>query len=409
MMRILSTVIVIVLSLSLCPLMASPASATASGDITVSGNHFHAGGIDITGSFIGICDTTLIPYAIWGFIDGQEMYQGMNQNFPGPEGEDGDINADSITELFHSYFWYMEHFGITLLRTGAYDAWATEIMRDAYLNHYAQYHALLDIMLDEAASRDIYVEIVLAGCAEWPTYDYDSTGLVFNEESGAYANYTDYCQGMFSMIVDKEALFAWDVYNEPDHDYAYYGHWQANGDMAGFHSWASNVSADLCPLTDTIVDMGTGGGVMAHWTEASWDLLTGETGFDIQHIHVYASAEDDYLVEDRLTWAMGAGKPLLIGELGRNDVYPIVRWDWFETMLLATADPKQTAWCTLSLRGTDGYPYYGDVPSPETPTPTIPDEWESEGLSMAQWSTFAVVGFLFAFCLMVFQLGSRRH
>ena len=354
-------------------LIATP--ALAMGMVGVSGEDLTIDGERASG-LGGVDESTALIFALQAYCHGQVEDWGRNMNFPGPD--TGQLDCDSLLELWHQYFWLCDHYDLGLVRIGASDMWGSKVMHEAWLWHRAAFMDVLSTMLHEAEEHGVYVCLVLAGSQQYPLYAFGGSGSVLDSSSQAYANYISYCTDVISNVDamnSTAALFSYDVWNEPDHLSVNKAYWA--GDQLMFRRWAEGVSSDICPLTEHIVEMGTGGytglgGLWPTWSFSSFLNITGLTGFDVCHLHFYASAQADYLVTDPLNWSAAVGKPLHWGELARNDVYPLQRWSWFESKL---AESGADAWCNMVLRGMEGYPFTGSIPEDlELPTEDGGDE-----------------------------------
>jgi len=341
-------------------LIATP--ALAMGTVEVSGEDLTIGGVSAS-SLVGVDESTALVFAVLAHCEGQVQYWGKNMNFPEPD--TGTLECDELIELWHQYFWLCNYYDLNLVRIGFQDKWATGIAYTAWTNHQAMFLEVIDVMLHEAAEHEVYVELTLAGSQEWPAYTFGGSGNAFDVTSTAFRNFIIYESALINAtdaMDNHTAIFAYDCWNEPDSNQMNAAYW--DGDQVLFREWAENVSSRICPWTTHIVDMGTGGGNLFGWGYDSFYNMTGGTGFDICHMHIYGSVEDEYLIADRLDWASTVGKPLFIGEIARNNVYPLQRWSWFESRLVENG---ADAWCNMVLRGTEGYPFTGSIPGDEEP------------------------------------------
>lgn len=347
-------VVLMALGLLTIGITATPsASAATLGRVGASGTSITVGGVPISTSFVGFDDTTILAYAVRAFISGITSDAGKNMNFPVPDV--GKLTVSTVDQLWSSFFDCAHHYGFNLVRISNGDAWSTRISYDAWVNHTAAFYAILDSMCHWAEESGVWVCLNLVGTQGYPFYAFGGTGSVLDlsKASGtAYNHYLSFLQGVMAHLESSDAIFSFDVWNEPDCDTVNTQYW--HGDTHAFHVWASQVANDTTPLSTHLVEMGVGaGGYLCGHNEADFDAVTGDVGFDLCHCHVYGWAEDEYLITDRLSWAEDAGKPLHVGELANNSVYPLVRWGWWESTF---ADDGGQAFCSMVVRGTPGYP-----------------------------------------------------
>ncbi|MEM0448693.1 MAG: hypothetical protein QW520_02600, partial [Methanomassiliicoccales archaeon] len=316
--------------------------------------------------FVGVDDTTVLVFAVLAHCYEESSFWGKNMNFPSPDDEV--LKCGSLADLWHQYFWLCNYYGLNLVRLGASDMWGTKVLFEAWRDRTSSFYEVLNEMLRQANEHGVWVCLVLAGSQEYPAYNFRGEGSVFEVGSEAYVNYIEYCAAIMSVMDTSDysrAIFSYDCWNEPDHLSVNKAHWK--GDQMKFRHWAENISSTLCPLTENMVEMGTAGyagagGLWSEWGLGSFLNITGLTGFDTCHLHLYASVEKTYLITDPLNWSAYVGKPLHWGEVAKNDVYPLQRWAWFEERLL---EQKAFAWCNMVLRGTPGYPFTGTIPPHE--------------------------------------------
>ena len=407
---------ILVALIALLPLVAS--SAHALPEITVSWEYsyperFYADGAPLTIPLVGVVDTTAFVYAVDAHCNGQTANWGKNMNFPDDSG-DGFDDVDNLSAFWHSFFYCCEYYDLNLVRLGANDAWATELVYSAWVDHEAEFYEVIDAMLLEADRHGVYVELTLAGSQEYPAYDFEGTSEIWDythTPGTAYYNYWQYAKDVITTVDDMDnasALFAFDAWNEPDHNSINTNYW--GGDQEEFLDWAQYLANDLTPLTTKLVDLGTAGVAdLWDWNFESFYNCTGGNGFDICHWHYYASAEDDYLVTDPLGWNASVYKPLFVGEVANNSG-DLHRWTWYEETFFANGG---MALCHMVLDGTDDYPFTGEIPphepipEPEPEPEPEPDEGAAATLTMGEWTMYATVGFIFAAMLIVWQ-SSRR-
>jgi len=196
-------------------LIATP--ALAMGMVGVSGEDLTIDGERASG-LGGVDESTALIFALQAYCHGQVEDWGRNMNFPGPD--TGQLDCDSLLELWHQYFWLCDHYDLGLVRIGASDMWGSKVMHEAWLWHRAAFMDVLSTMLHEAEEHGVYVCLVLAGSQQYPLYAFGGSGSVLDSSSQAYANYISYCTDVISNVDamnSTAALFSYDVWNEPDH------------------------------------------------------------------------------------------------------------------------------------------------------------------------------------------------
>jgi hypothetical protein len=332
--------------------VTAPAQAaelgTSNGELTVDG-------AELSDPLYGVCDTTVLQFAILAYINGETQCKGKNQNFPGPGGTiSPNYNADI---MFNQYFGICEYYDLNLVRIGAGDKWGSQIQFEAWYYHHDAYISLLETMARQAANHGVWICLVLGAAQEWPVYQYGGSGVVFDTGSTAYSNYIAYCRDVMSELDDEDGIGMWDMMNEPDYDLVYTSYWSGNGGKAAFNTWSSSVAEDTAGASSHPRTMGTAGqGAMFSFSQSDFDLATGTCGFEVLHRHYYATAHDSYLFADPEAWAADIGKPLLWGELGYNAGNTYVRWDWAEAQIYAAGGQAITS---MVLDPYPGYPYTG--------------------------------------------------
>ena len=357
-------------------LVPNTVEATALPAIGVSGTHITVGGVNAASTFKGFDETTGLVFALDVYCNGHTQHYGKNQNFPAATTStyQAQLNVATLGQFWYAYFWFCAHYGFQTVRIGAADIWGTTIMYQAWKDSQVKFFQVLDEMCAYADARGIYLDITLAGAQEWPSYAFGGSGNVYTHShvaGTAYQNYYLYAKSVlnhFNSSAHNNAVFSIDVFNEPDHDIVNTNFWA--GSDATFQAWAHNVALDLTPQSSHIVDMGIGGqGNLFSFNYANFLNATGLSGFDVVHRHYYASANDNYLFDSPNTWADLVGKPLIWGELAKNNVYPVVRWTFAEARISSNLDG---AWYAMALGGTTGYPYVGNYPIAEA-APPAPD------------------------------------
>lgn len=326
--------------------------------IGVSGTNFTKDGVPFGTNerLVGVDDTTAWVFAINAYCNGVVGDWGKNMNFPSEGGQM--MNISTLTQLWNTYFWYANYYNLNIVRFSSGDDWATEICYLAWLNHPTEYYQVLYDMMKQAWSVGIYIDLNMAGSAEYPLYNFAGTGTVFDLSHSvgtAYHNYLDYLNATMiycDACIFTDAIFSYDVWNEPDHNSVNTGYW--SGNQIAFRTWAKEVCNDTIGMSTHIIEMGVSGqSNLFGWGYNSFYNATGSIGFDVCDRHYYANAEtNDYLIHDPIGWANTSGKPLVWSELGKS-ITPLTRWSWFEGELISHG---AKVWCNMVLTGTDGYP-----------------------------------------------------
>jgi hypothetical protein len=349
--------------------LVGPGQAALPSVVGISGQHLTIGGVNETQSLVGVNDTVAFAFAVDAYVNGHTAELGYNMNFPGFFGYPNNIKiqVSNVSQFFYAYFWFCAHYGIRLVRFSCGDSWATGLVYQAWLHHPAQYYQLLDILLQRAWSRGIYIDLNLAGSQAYPLYAFGAADSVLdlNSVAGhAYANYLAYLQGTMNHCdasIYTSAIFSYDVWNEPDHSSVVKGYWHTN--KALFHAWASRVANDTTVMSTHIVEMGTAwlGNGLYGWTQADFNSATGTTGFDVCEYHYYASVggtSNNYLITQPVGWANAVNKPVMVSEVANNSG-SLHRYTWWETTFKANVGG---AFCAMVMTGTSGYPYTGPYP-----------------------------------------------
>jgi hypothetical protein len=379
-MAALLSVLVLVLSgVTLISTMPTASAAPTYGTVSVQGTNILVDGQTPANKFFGVVDTTALQFAVLTYIDGQTQFAGKTSVFNGPD--TGDYSAvspnDTPAKFFDRYFALLAYYHCNLVRIGAGDSWGTGIMYDAWVNHHDAFVSLLLTMEAAAEAHDVWVVLVLAGAAEYPTYTFGGSGSVFNSATSAYHNYISYCRGVMASLTGLKGIAWYDVYNEPDHNACYANYWMNNGNKVAFHAWACSVADDTAGASSHPRSMGVAGlGSMFGWGQSDFDLCTGTVPFEIASRHYYASAtgpSNTYLFSNPESWAKADGRPLYWGELGDNSVYPLIRYTFAEQAIFENGGQAITS---MVLTGTAGYPLaaggvgVGDLPKLSIISPT---------------------------------------
>jgi hypothetical protein len=348
----------------------SASAADSYGRVSVSGTNIMINGAVTSERFFGVVETTALQFAIMAYINGEMQFAGKTSHLNGPDtsGLDRIPYNSTPREFWQQYFAITAYYDCNLVRMGAGDKWGTSLQYEAWLYHHDEYISLLKIMCEEAEKYGVWLCFVLAGSQEYPAYTYKGSGSVFDTSSSAYANYIAYAKDTMRALDSQNAIFMYDMFNEPDHDACYTAYWSKNGGKTGFNTWAKKIAADTAGVSSHPRTMGVAGlGRMFSWGQSDFNLATGTCGFEILHRHYYASAtgsSNAYLFSDPEAWADAIGKPLYWGELGYNGVYPLTRYTFGE-QCIANAGGQLVS--TMVLTGTPNYPYTGGkLPYPVT-------------------------------------------
>jgi hypothetical protein len=329
----------------------------APGDILgVEGTDLKVGSETVDGPMLGVCDTTVLQFAIMAWINGETMYAGDNQIFPS---FGGTIPCSNSSQLWGKYFTLAEYYGLDLVRIGAGDKWGTDLQYNAWHDHHDQYISLLVEMADYAEAHGVKVILVLAGTQDYPAPYFGAADNSFSVTSTAYANYIAYAQDTMTCLKDVPGIGVVDVWNEPDHNLAWSKYWSSNGGKAAYHAWACDIASKTLAYNWHPRLIGVAGlGDMFSWGQEDFNLATGDVPFELNDRHYYASAENAYLFWDPESWSDATGKPLIWTELGNNANYPEVRWPFAEQQIEAAGGQ---AFVAMTLLGTPNYPYTGEI------------------------------------------------
>lgn len=340
---------------------AVPVSASDGTGLEVNGDSININGETVS-ELTGVCDTTVLQYAILAFLENSTELSGMNENFPGPEGT---LDCSSPDDLWGQYFTLCEFYGLDLIRIGAGDAWGTDIQYEAWVHHHDPYIDLLESMARHAEAHGRYVVLVLAGTQSYPGPSFGTWDDCHDTSSEAYANYIAYARDTMTELGDEPGIGLYDMWDRPDNDDAYTWYWSVNGDAAAYSTWAGQIALDTadCALHPRMI--GTQGfGHMFRWGQEDFDMATGP--FEVCGHCLYPSDGTDMISEPG-SWADEAGKPLI----------------W-----LGDSSSKASILISTSLNGTDGYPYtkavHDSIPFvsediEEDPVPGDPVEEVMEG------------------------------
>jgi len=343
---------------ALTPVAMPSAAAVDPGDaLSVEGTHLQLDGANITAPLFGVCDTTALQFAILSWIEGQSStYAGKNQIFPGFAGT---ISCSNSSEFWGKYFTLAEYYDLDLIRIGAGDKWGTDIQYEAWANHHDQYITLLEQMARYADAHGVKIILVLAGTQDYPAPYFGAADNSFTITSQAYANYITYARDTMTCLADDCGIGIIDLWNEPDHNYAWSKYWSSNGGKSAYHVWAGDIANKTLaynwhPRLIGVADLGT----MFSWGQGDFNLATGSLNFELNDRHYYAKAQDAYLFQDPEAWSDATGKPLIWTELGNNTNYPEERWPYAEQQIAAAGGQ---AYVAMTLLGTANYPYTGTI------------------------------------------------
>jgi len=340
----------------------SASAAPSYGRVSVSGTNIMVNGVVTSEKFFGVVETTALQWAILAYINGETGVAGRTSHLNGPDtsGQGYIPYHSTAKEFWHQYFAITAYYDCNLVRMGAGDKWGTSVQYEAWKYHHDEYISLLKTMCEEAEQHGVWLCFVMAGSQEYPTYTYGGSGSVFDTSSSAYANYIAYVKDTMRALDGQNAIFMYDVFNEPDHDLVATNYWSSHGGKSAFNSWSKAVAAATTGVSSHPRTMGVAGlGKMFGWGQGDFNLATGNCGFEILHRHYYASAtgsSNAYLFSDPEAWADAVGKPLYWGEIAYNGVYPLTRYTFGEQTIYNSGGQLIGA---MVLTGTPNYPYTG--------------------------------------------------
>jgi hypothetical protein len=348
--------------------------ATYGDPLTVDGTDIKIGGTSIADPLFGVCDTTVLQFAIMSWINGESAtYAGDNQIFPN---FGGTIPCTNSSQLWGKYFTLAEYYGLDLVRIGAADKWGTDLQYYAWHDHHDQYIALLVEMADYAEAHGVKVILVLAGTQDYPGPSFGAADNSFVTTSTAYANYIAYARDTMTCLKDAPGIGIIDVWNEPDHNLCWSKCWSGSGGKSAYHAWACDIADKTAAYNFHPRLIGVAGlGDMFGWGQAEFDLATGDIPFELNDRHYYAKINDAYLFWDPESWSQDTGKPLIWTELGNNTNYPEERWPFAEQQIAAAGGQ---AFVAMTMLGTANYPYTGEIVD-TTVFPGDPEDPEDPG------------------------------
>jgi hypothetical protein len=338
------------------------------GRVTVSGTDILIDNVKTDQQFFGVVDSTALAFAIDNYINGNKAVAGWTSVFNGPDtGARMPVTPnDTPDEFWNQYFAQMASYGYNLVRIGPHDYWGTELSYNAWNNHQDQFYDLLHSMCYYAQYHGVWLSFSMGGSQQYPAFHFNGGGDVFVPGSQAFNNYITYVKDIMVELEDWDSIAMYDVFNEPDHNVVHSAFWNSNGGKQAFNDWANAIADETAGVSTHPRNMGVAGfGNMFGMNQEDFNLATGDTGFEILHRHYYGSNTDPYNFEAPEQWADEIGKPLMWGELARNDVYPIVRYDFAEQAIWNAGGQLITS---MVASGTPGYPYYGGVSS-DAPVP----------------------------------------
>jgi hypothetical protein len=363
------------------------------GRVTVSGPDILVDGKVPDHPFFGVCDTTVIAFAIENYINGNHGVAGWSSVFNGPDtGSRMPVTPNDTPDAFwNQYFAQMASYGVNMLRIGPHDIWGSGISYNAWANHRDQYFDLLHSMAYYAQVHGVYLAFVMGGSQEFPAFQWGGDGVVFVPGSSAFNHYIEYAKSVMVELENENSIAVFDMFNEPDHDKVSDAYWQGN--KVAFNNWANAIADATAGVSTHPRMMGVAGfGKMFGMNQADFNLATGNTRFEILHRHYYGSNSDPYNFQAPEQWADAVGKPLFWGELGYNGVYPLVRYDFGEKTIWAAGGQAITS---MVLTGTSGYPYHGgvtgkgQVPMPaDWPEKSVPPVQEPKEYNATIYSSY---------------------
>ena len=309
MVRAIISVIACLFAGALLTVGSVPVTASDNG-LGVDGTALSIDGEIVTDPLTGVCDTTVLQYAVLAYLENSTELSGMNDHFPGPEGT---LDCTSLDDLWGQYFTLCEFYDLDLIRIGAGDEWGTDIQYEAWLDHHDEYIDLLESMARHAEAHGCHIVLVLAGTQSYPGPSFGIWDDCFNISSQAYSNYIAYARDTMLELGDEPGIGLYDMWDRPDHDEAYTWYWSTNGDTTTYSTWIGQIALDTadCALHPRLI--GTQGfGHMFRWGQEDFDMATGP--FEVCGHYLYPSDGTD-LISEPEAWADQAGKPLIwIGE-----------------------------------------------------------------------------------------------
>ncbi len=339
-------------------------------NLTTNGTNFYVDGSKIT--INGVNDQTVFYiqycYLVWGY----PQYQYSNHLFDSETGcyngdTDTHLASDNYTHFWWQYFYLLQSMDINAVRLGSFDYTTHTYIMDFYYNYKEYWDVVWDPMVAMAKEAGVYIIFCFGSGLELldsESDEYDDWVLFFSDVMLEYANET--------------AIAWWDIYNEA---YIVGGssqsYWTAHGGISAYISWRQTVSAlaqlaagdHLC-ISDSMP---------RYWGESYWDE-TYNDNFNASDLHLYGSAEDDYLIEYRKDWNDDLDRPLVFGESAINNkgegYVPPYWWYWPWLADICNETEVSTIWMTLW--DYPGYPVDPDFIEDIPPIPSGEEEEEPE-------------------------------
>jgi hypothetical protein len=359
----------------------------------VSSNLLYAQGTQIMRNgtpiqLFGVNDDMAFVYTYWG-----STYVGKNSNFPAYAGT---ISGVSTPDAFwQAHFRFFLHYQQS---AGAYGSPAPNLFRvtvgwdfgseDSYVawsSNPAGYFADFDAMVKWAKAAGVYLVPMLMESPMDRSYMWQ----YFDIASARYAHLVAFERALMSKYANEPTVAIWDVFNEADMA----PYWPTHGNFAAFKAWEQRLVTDVRSATPQLLTVGHAmtsasstfpNDPWLHGFNQTWyNAFSAIVGVNVSHIHVYGTAEDQYLIDWMVGWTTALGKPMFTGELGYNAYpspvgapYPIGHWPWYTNVWLAAkvGPVAEMTWLNNGKGAYADYPYMGPLPNypPANSTPPPP-------------------------------------
>jgi hypothetical protein len=322
----------------------------------------------------GVDDTTVLGYAR------DFKGQGRNHNFPAYVGDENTrLAASSDREFWWKYFQIMRSLGMNCVRLNGGGQWCHEQLINWLEDDEGGLRRYLLDMLDMAEASGCYVVLCILGSEYDVTLSTKLTDSVLVPDSPEYARQTAFAKWLMRTCAGHPGLGLWEGMNEPDSN-AYAAWWKAKYPTdyrAKFKAWQERLVVDLITFDHSHpIGMGLAlqGSPLCNWSSSQWAACT-PSNADFWSAHRYGTVKEDdtqlYWVKDPVAWAKASGRPMLYGEVGKNDVAPEHYWAWVDSVARANG----ISLCWMSLGTMPGYPVAQaliDALPPMPPAPGAP-------------------------------------